>query len=314
MGERSVQVGGVLATLLCGIASGQSAVEGSSGGSPDPAADNGSASDRFLDTIDDLDDAWVPGEGLPTWRLRFEPGVAYFSVSGDLEFPGGAVAGSTFDLEEVNLDSPRATFTGELHLAKGKNRITFEGTGFSSSSRESIALNDARLGPTPISAGERVSFSFEYQTFALLGSHRVISRASGVRGDGPPDAAFGVDLIAGLRFHRVDANASTVAGGAANASADELFVEPVFGAGVELTISDAFRIEGRAEGGGFAFGDQQSISGNLVVSFEWSPTPHIGLQTGYRLMVLSLESGDDPDRFEWDGAMAGLFWGVSIAF
>jgi hypothetical protein len=262
--------------------------------------------------------AWLLGEGLPKWRLRFEPSVAYLAPSGDLELPtSGSGRSTAFELNRLNLDSPQAEPMAELHFAKDRTRITFEGVGYSAT-QEFNALGSARFGAIPLSLGDTASISFEYQTFSVTGSRRVRTWAAGVRDDGGSDVSFGVDALAGLRFHRVDVDVRALslanAGGVTFAAADELFAEPVLGTRLELDFDNRFTVETRVAVGGVAFGDRRSLSGDLAVSFTWRPVPTVGVQTGYRLIVVSLQSGADDERFEWTGALAGLYWGLSISF
>ncbi|MEM7755893.1 MAG: hypothetical protein AAF297_09690 [Planctomycetota bacterium] len=329
--RRAIAVGVLGLSVISGHASARALLQpaGQLSLTQDPSAELASPSLAEAAAVDtsasssrpSLFDPWSPGEGLPTWRVRFEPSFAYFALSGDFKFPGGGAAGSTtLDFEDANLDSPRGTFAGELHFAKGKNRLTISGTGVSTS-RTFVSQAALQLGPGPVLEGQTVSFSIEYETFSILGSHRVLSRAAGVVGDGVFDVAFAVDVVGGVRFHRVDAEGTPRGGfsgasanGAGLATVDELFFEPVVGTRVELTFAERFTVEGRTEVGGFSFGDRSSVSGNLVVSFTWRPVPRVGVQAGYRLTAFSLEAGEDQDRFEWDGAMAGLFWSVSLSF
>ncbi len=263
---------------------------------------------------------WLPAEGLPRWRIRFEPSLAYLAPSGDLELPSGtAVRGDSFDFEDLNLDTPQLELMGELHFSRGRTRIMIEGAGFSATQTFTLGTS-AVIGPAPIASNDLTRLSFEYQTFAVTGSRRLASWASGVRPDGSSEVAFGIDVLAGLRFHRLDIDARVLPSGPVPASrplraeSDEIFAEPIVGARFELDLDERFSLEWRLAAGAFGFGDRRSISGDLAVSFTYRPDPRIGIQAGYRLLVLSLEAGDDSDRTEWNGALAGLYWGASFSF
>lgn len=263
---------------------------------------------------------WLPAEGLPRWRVRFEPSAAYLAPSGDLELPSGtATRGDAFDFVDINLDTPQLEPMGELHLSKGRTRIMIEGAGFSATQTFTLGT-PAVIGRAPIAQGDTTRISFEYQTFAVTGSRRLATWASGVRPDGSSEVAFGIDVLAGLRFHRLDVDARVLPAGPipaaqpVRAETDELFAEPIVGARFELDLDERFSLEWRLAAGAFGFGDRRSISGDLAVSFTWRPDPRVGIQAGYRLLVLSLESSDTRDHSEWTGALAGLYVGASLSF
>ncbi len=263
---------------------------------------------------------WLPAEGLPRWRIRFEPSAAYLAPSGDLELPsGGSIRGNSFDLEDINLDTPQLEPMGELHFSRGRTRIMIEGAGFSATQSFNLGTS-AVLGAAPIGPNDPARISFEYQTFAVTGSRRLATWASGVRPDGSSEVAFGIDILAGLRFHRLDIDAEVLPVGPipptrpTQAQTDEIFAEPIIGTRFELDLDERFTLEWRLAAGAFGFGDHRSISGDLAVSFTYRPDPRVGIQAGYRLLVLSLQSGDSTDRFEWTGALAGLYWGASFSF
>jgi hypothetical protein len=153
---------------------------------------------------------WLPAEGLPRWRIRFEPSAAYLAPSGDLELPsGGSIRGNSFDLEDINLDTPQLEPMGELHFSRGRTRIMIEGAGFSATQSFNLGTS-AVLGAAPIGPNDPARISFEYQTFAVTGSRRLATWASGVRPDGSSEVAFGIDILAGLRFHRLDIDAEVL--------------------------------------------------------------------------------------------------------
>ena len=289
------------------------------GGSADGVGAGGVAGSvsSSLSLSQEDDGGWRIGEGLPKWTVRIEPGVSYFGLSGDFTFPGAPAGGSSseFELQNLNFDAPRLSVMGEVHIARGRDRFIIEGAGFSGS-RMFVSPDELTLGPASLSVGDSGSLSIEYETFSMQGVRRVVSRASGLTADGRDRVAFGLDVGGGLRFHRVDANAGAVGavGSTTRASVNEVFAEPFVTARLKLDVDERFGMEGRFEFGGMGLGDRTSVTGNLVVAFTWRPTPTVGVQTGYRLQGFLLQSGDGADEFEWSGAMAGLFWGVSLSF
>lgn len=255
------------------------------------------------------------------WTVRFEPAVAYFGLSGDLTLPAetSPSPGLEVTLEDLNLDSPRLSPFGELHFSRGKWRITLTGFGVSID-RSTGATFAGRLGDAPVAVGDLVNTDVSYTTFAILGSYRVWSRSLSVDAAGDPAVGVAIDLIGGARFHDVDYDLritpalAPAPGTPTTAGAEAFFAEPVVGARLDLDFSRDFGIDFYATGGGFGAADHTSYSFDLGVGFVYRPVDWLGTQVGYRLLAFSLSDGDGPDEFQWDGAVAGLYWGLQLSY
>jgi hypothetical protein len=61
-------------------------------------------------------------------------------------------------------------------------------------------------------------------------------------------------------------------------------------------------------------GDRSTICMEVVNGYTVRPIENVGLQIGYRLSFYDLTAGDGTSKFEYTGAVAGIFAGVVIRF
>ncbi|MAY74204.1 MAG: hypothetical protein CMJ31_05640 [Phycisphaerae bacterium] len=254
------------------------------------------------------------------WRVRFEPSVGYFGVSGDVGLPA-PLTGREDDqrsLSSLDLDSPRLSPYGELLVGYERWSVTVSGLGFSIDGG-ARAARAGRFGDAVFAAGDEIETEFSYATVGVRGGYRIHRWVSEFEADGTPVVATRADVLFGARGHRVEVDASIdrvvpLPGAVSAASADELFIEPVAGLSLELEYKRTFGLDFYIAAGGLPLDDRSSYSFDLGVGFNYRPRPWIGAQIGYRLIVLGVEEGSGADRFEWDGAIAGLYWGVRFDF
>ena len=92
---------------------------------------------------------------------------------------------------------------------------------------------------------------------------------------------------------------------------DMFHVEPIVGMKWEIEFERKFAIDFSSNFGYLPkLDDQSSSSLDLTAGFRYRPTPNLGVQIGYRLLVFDLEDDD----VEAEGALAGLYGGISIRF
>lgn len=254
----------------------------------------------------------------PEWTIRVEPALAYLAPAGDLRLPSSTTRGGEFELDELNLDSPRLAPFGRLLVARHRWRFGVSGLGFSASDRGATATGPGQIGGAAFVAGDRLVSDLSYQTFDLTVGYRLLHRASDLNDDGVPRVEGGLDLVGGLRFHHVNfetrVDAVVAAGVVTAADADELFAEPIIGLRADADFARTFGIDAEALVGGFSTGDRTSISGSIDVGFVYRPIPEVGLRVGYHLLILDLQDGEGAEEFDWRGSVAGLYWGVQVSF
>lgn len=261
--------------------------------------------------------------GPPRWSLRFEPAVYFVGLSGDLTLPGaegGSFARGELDLaDDLNLDEPRLRPFGEMHYRRGRLRVT--ASGFSAGA-ESGAVAGAgpsgavitSLGRAPVFGGEEVETELSFVSAELELGYRVLGGRVGYE----DQLGYGVDVYAGARVHSVGfegrvipSSGARTGGEVLTAEADELFVEPIVGARLELELYERFGIDVASSVGGFGAGGRSSFSYDILTGFWADPMPWLSVQVGFRLLLVDLETGGG---FEWGGTAAGLYWGVGVSY
>lgn len=247
----------------------------------------------------------------PSWRFAVEPSAWYVAPGGDLKLPGTLAAGngSQVQLEFLNIDSPR--LTPMLELRGQSDRWGISVSGFSMGSKERFTAPEfaVDVGATTLLPGELFSARLEISSLEAIVSYAAYPDFTGARPDGILVA--NLDLLGGVRAYEVSASVATLAG---EADADEFLVEPVVGARLTLDITRYASIDVQSTIGGFSLGDSHSLSWDIIAGFQWRPTGNIGVQVGYRNLLLDLQSGRDPATFDYFGALAGLYVGGVFRF
>jgi len=263
-----------------------------------------------------------PSEREPTssWTISFEPRLWYGGPSGDITFPGGTIADEKITLDDLNMDSPRASPYGEFRVQRGRLRFAFAGSAFSADKRSTV-LRTETLGSVPVFAGETASFGFSSWTAEARALYEVYSYIDGSTTDGRDVLRFRTLLGGGLRASSVDldlavAPTSGLRTGLEPTSLayDGTFAEPILAAAVEMDLYERFMFSVNASGGAFGTGDRSSSSFSIEPALAWHPQPNIGLEIGFRIHVYRLKDGNEPSQFEWSGSMAGLYGGLSLRF
>jgi len=245
------------------------------------------------------------------WSIQIEPAVWFAGFEGDLGVPGGS---GTIDAGDLNLDSPRLSPAGEVHLRRGRWRLTLGGFGFSIDQTAFLPVAD-RIAGIALAAGDRVGTELDLNSFEATVGFDLWSRALGERADGGPMLIATISALGGVRLYDLDVNLRISAGGMeTSAGGDQFFAEPIGGLKAELEIADRFSVDIQISAGYIDTGGTSSNSFDLILGFMWRPVAHVGAQMGYRLLTFDLEDGSGPGRLILDGSLAGLYWGVVVRF
>ncbi|MEO0482562.1 MAG: hypothetical protein AAF138_02980 [Planctomycetota bacterium] len=265
---------------------------------------------------------WYRWEGGPPklWSLSVEPKFFYVAPSGDVKLPGTRSNGNDISLTDLNVDDPDIAFFGEIHIRKDRWRVSASGFTLNVEG-DAFLEQDETFGDAVGFAGETVRTRLDFTTFELLGSYRFAEYAGSQSYDGVYKTVAGLEVIGGVRYYDVDleidvdlATRDTIFLLPSEASGDRIFVHPVVGIRGDVEFYEQWAIEVESTVGGFFAGDHSSYSWDIKAQFTWRPTEHIGAFVGYRQLAFHLEDGDSPGKFEWDGALAGLFFGAQIRF
>ncbi len=246
-------------------------------------------------TVAAAEQAGAPKAGLD-WQVQVEPSFWYAAASGDIRVPGFA---ASVDMADLNADSPKGTPTAEATLKFGDWRLNLSGFAFSTD------RTSTRLGPT-------ARTSLDLASAEVQGGYRLGRWEMSPRDGGGHDFVPELTAVFGARIYDVDATIGPVSG--TTGSTDEFFVEPVAGLKLEMEIVNAFTIDVQGTIGWLDVGDESASSWDVIVGGVWRPVDNLGIQVGYRNLAYTLESGDGAGAFEYDGAIAGLYVGLSLRF
>jgi hypothetical protein len=253
------------------------------------------------------DAAAVKGIRIETWVVEFEPSAWFGSPGGELKLPGG---GQTLDLSDINLDSPRLSPAAELNLWSGDWRFSLSGTYLEEQDRAAIASRAGQLGSVAFAAGDRTAASLSFwEAEATVG--KLITLPEALRGGGK-NFNSNLEILGGMRMYGVEFDFAAPSG---SVSSSDFFGHPLIGLKYTMNIAEQFTIDAQVDVGYFTDGGDRSAFGyDILVGFMWRPTENVGVQVGYRDLAYTLESGSGPHKFEWQGAVQGLFVGAVLRF
>jgi hypothetical protein len=255
-----------------------------------------------------------------TWTIKFEPAMWYVAPNGKVRLPGssGAGNGETFVVGDLNLDSPRPSLFGELQFKRGDWRIILEGASVSTGDRGAIADESGQIGSAQFAPGDSLRSSLDLTTFSAAGAYAFYGFESEETSTGRVRARSTLLALAGARA--LDTSIDTVVfpmdstGTPASVGYDSMHAHPYAGVRWELEVLEDFTVDVTTTLGGWSTGDSESWSSDILVGFQWNPTPYIGAQIGYRQLLLGIEDGEAPTEFAWQGGLAGVYAGLTLRF
>lgn len=242
------------------------------------------------------------------WSFRFEPAAWYAAPGGEVTLPGSA---AKVELWDLNLDRPRLAPYGELHVRKGDYRATVAGFSVSLDDVATIVQSPMQIGGLAVSAGDLVVASVEVTSAEVVGAMQ-IGGPQALDGRTDPDYALCFELLAGARMYHTSFDFRAPAG---SQSADEFFLTPLAGIKATMNIRNTFDIDLQVVGGAFSTGGDHSVFClEITNGYTYRPVENVGVQIGYRLSYYSLSDGAGASEFEYSGAVAGIFGGVTLRF
>jgi hypothetical protein len=243
----------------------------------------------------------------PAWRIQFEPEVWFCAPGGEFRLAGST---SSSRVEFFNLDDPRVSPMGTLHVRDGDWRLAVSGMTFAERDRGTVKQFTGEFGGQAFTPGTRVVSTLDFTSAQFEVGYRL--PVSGLlAGENIPDFFATWEAVGGVRFMDVDFDLRFPTG---TADAHEFFTTPYLGFRLAMEMSHGFTVEVEGSAGYFGGGDRSAFSDDVNVGFMWRPHPNIGVRAGYRQIAFILKSGSGAERFEWDGALAGLHAGVVVRF
>lgn len=128
------------------------------------------------------------------------------------------------------------------------------------------------------------------------------------------EGSMPLDLIAGLRYSRIDVdvdiNASTVLGinPSFSRSGAKSWTEPYLGAKLTVPVSERLKAIAYGDVGGFGVGSDLTWQAMFGVSYTYSKS--VGMTFGYRYLDVDY----DKDGFKYKMANDGIYTGISFRF
>lgn len=245
------------------------------------------------------------------WDVQFEPTTWFVAPGGRVRMPGAPVGVRDLRLEQVNLDNPRFSPYGELHVRSGEWRFSLSSFATSQSDRGVVYARPDWIGPHFVTAGETVTSSFDFASVELNVGYRIPIPDTLV-GRGGRDFRGSLEAIGGLRLYRLGFEFDTPHG---VVSHDDTLLEPLIGLRYTMEIREQFNIDVQVSLAGFDDGaHRSSVSYDIISGFSYRPVENVGINIGYRQLAYDLRTGREIDQFQYSGALAGLFAGVVIRF
>lgn len=261
----------------------------------------------------------------PDFSVRIEPMLWYVAPTGDLKLPvrsgtgpgGFTTEGNTLKVDDLNIDEPRLRPAGRIAIISGDWMVSFWGFDYSASVDRTSPGTTGRIGAVALTPADQANVSFDFASYELTLGYRAYSHDFAKDSQKPEDAvdvALSLFVVGGVRLYDTSIRVERVTGTFASAEAEHSFIEPILGVRTELDITRAFSIQVQATGGTLPLDDTSSYSFDIAASFHYRPIDWADVFIGYRLLYVSLEDGENLDKFEYNGALAGLFAGFTIRF
>jgi hypothetical protein len=240
------------------------------------------------------------------WTVEVEPSGWYASPGGSVAIGGGGLV----ETSALNLDSPVISPYVESHVRWDPWKLSLSGSLLTNNGTVTLDA-PVTLGATTFFAGETVDSRFRLDSAEVKLGYSVYAFDSDPDAQGVALMSSEVDLVVGARYYDFGFRIEELGGAGARESGRIRHVEPLIGVRADVTFEDRYEIEVEANVGGSPEMDSRdSRSGNIQAAFKYRPSANTSIQIGYRLRVTDLRN----DVLELNGAVAGLFGGVSIRF
>lgn len=239
-------------------------------------------------------------------RFQIEPFVWYASPGGSVGFTGNDLATT----KDLSIDDPRLGGGVEAHFRQGPWRVSLLGS-ITSQHGGSVAQNAMTLGSLNVAPGDTLVTEIDLDTFGLRAGYQIWSYATDLDEFGVQLMRSSFEAVVGLRAYDYDLSVSRTSGIPASNQGDMFHIEPIVGFKWAVEFDEKYGIDLSTNFGYLPeIDDQSSSSLDITAGFRYSPVPNVAAQIGYRLLVFDLSSDD----VEAEGALAGLYGGLSISF
>ncbi len=267
-------------------------------------------------------------EAKPKFTISIEPSVWFAGAGGKVKMPGSggtpapananepqaAALGDRIKLDRIGFDDPQATPAGEVNIGYERWRFALRGFGFSIDDTSTVG-DSGSMGSVDFAPGDDLVGEINANVFEAQAGYRFFEYAGRPRQNGDGYVVrFYADALGGARYYDVDMQFEQFDTLNGTNSFDDGWIEPTLGGKIGVELYEQFDIDLEVNFGVAPFGDHASWSWDVIAGFQWRPVENVGLQIGYRNLAFDLQDGDGADEFEWDGALAGLYFGAVIKF
>jgi len=252
----------------------------------------------------DLEPAHAPAK---PWSLSFEPTIWRPAIDGGLQLPGGT---GRPDYRDFGVDGTHLTGMGYLRFHK--NKLMVEASGFDFTfSRNAVAKSALSVGGLSFTSGQSANIDVTFSSAQVIAGWRLISNVL-TEADAPVPVSLNLDFYGGIRGYSFD---TTISSSASSVSDAGFWVEPIIGVRGSMEIFNKVTLHLSFDGGAQPIGDHTSNSFDITVGARWRPTPRLGIQFGWRQLIVNLNNGGGSDKLELNnGTLAGLYGSLVVRF
>jgi hypothetical protein len=248
--------------------------------------------------------------------LSAEPSLWYVAPGGNIRFPTSTGAATEIvNAGDLNMDSPRLSPFIELNINSPTWGATFRAMNMSARSRDFTTAAALQLGDSALASGTVARSSLNWlqleaeARLAIFPYWKDQAETRETKHWQTFDHRF--DVVAGLRLIDFSFDVSRDIANVATpvASAESTYIMPYAGFKGSAIIEEQLTIDLTSNFGGIGgFDGKTAFNWDILVGFQYHITPHFGAQIGYRQLLFRL--GEDDTDFQWNGAQAGLYFGL----
>ncbi len=239
-------------------------------------------------------------------RFEVEPFLWYVAPGGEVGVQGSPL----LHTNDLNIDNPNIGGGAEVHFHDGPWRFSLLGS-VAGQQGGSVAQNAVNFGALAVAPGDSLHTEFDMTTLGLRVGYRVWEFAADPDAHGTPVFRSSLEAVAGLRAYDYSLSVERVSGAGGRAEGDMFQIEPIVGVKWSIEFDELFAIDLATNLGYIPeISNQSSSSFDITAGFRYMPIPTVAAQIGYRLLVYDLASDD----VETEGALAGLYGGVTLSF
>jgi len=244
-------------------------------------------------------------------KISFEPQMWYASPGGNIKLGDSP----TLPSRKLNVDSPRASPAGRFTLETSDMIFTLDASSVRVAGTSNI-LGETIRPDFSFIPGDVIRTEFELTMVEPRFRFPLHEYEQAPNANGTVPAKARLDLIAGLRAYDLRIEIERVDGGLGRDEGNLFAVHPTVGLGVAFELYEFMELDVAATLG--AFPEVQGVtsaSADATAAFRFrvmnNEAGRVSLLGGYRILITSLL---DPDEVEFDGALAGLFFGIEWRF